>query len=52
MNMDFINACKMGDLNLAIKIYSHNPINIHANNESAFCCACERGHIEVALFFK
>ena len=47
-DIEFIEACKAGDLDSIKEIYRLNStINISANNEEAFRWACRYGHLEV-----
>ena len=46
---DFIEACKLGNLDKAKSIVQANPEqNIHAESDFAFQLACMHGHLEVA----
>ena len=42
---NFVSACTNNNLLVAKYLYQKNKINIHADNESAFRCACENGHL-------
>ncbi len=44
----FIELCKKGLLEEAIKMYNDTEVDIHYNNDDAFQWACESGHVEVA----
>jgi hypothetical protein len=45
----FIKLCSSGKLEEAIKFLEENPnIDISAENDVAFVCACQYGHLEVA----
>ena len=46
-------SCENGHINIAqwlyeISIQDNQPIDIHANDEDAFCLSCENGHINIA----
>mgnify|MGYP003347188288 CR=1 FL=1 len=48
LNEQFIEACRIGDLESVREIYRLNPtIDISANSEEAFIEACYNGHLEV-----
>jgi len=48
LNEQFIEACRIGDLESVREIYMLNPtIDISANGEIAFIEACYNGHLEV-----
>jgi len=49
MNTIFQDLCIKGNLEEIKQFYFDNPtVNISADNEMAFCNACENGHLEVA----
>ena len=48
MQSAFIHACKEGQLDIALKLYDTQKINIHATNDYAFRWSCRYGHIETA----
>jgi len=48
LNEQFIEACRIGDLESVREIYKLNPtIDISAHNEQAFRYACSKGHLKV-----
>ena len=52
INKLFINACKIGDLNLAKQLLETNHyIDIGAEYDDAFISACRNGHIDIAKWF-
>ena len=49
MEEQFIELCSSGKLEEAKKLFRENPnIDISAENDCAFVCACQYGHLEVA----
>jgi hypothetical protein len=48
MSDSFINACKEGNLEEAINIYTKHKPNIHALDDYAFRLACSQGHLNIA----
>ena len=46
----FIEYCRKGDINNAIKIYSlnENEIDIYIGNDKIFILSCCDGHIKIA----
>jgi hypothetical protein len=47
-NLKFIKLCKIGNLEIAKKLYDLGGINIHERNNEAFRSSCKSGHIETA----
>ncbi len=46
-NTDFIQACKYGNLEIVIFLYSLGGVDIHANDDEAFKVVCTNGHLEI-----